>query len=112
MHDADVPALRQLARVHLVVAAPGVPLLVGEVLRVALQRVVHHLRRVEELLAAVDHVPLDVEADVLHQRDQRVEDLRDAAAEGGRGQVQDALARSGSASSRISSTSWRPTMLA
>ena len=84
VHDAHVPAARELARVHLVVLRPGRPLLVGEVLRVALQRVVHQLRRVEELLAAVDHLPLGVEPDVAHQRDQRVEDLRDAAAERGR----------------------------
>ena len=61
--------------VHLVVPLPVVPLLGGEVLRRALQRVVHQLGRVEELLAPVDDLPLDVEADVLHQRDQRVEDL-------------------------------------
>jgi len=44
---------------------------------------------VEELLAPVDDLPLDVDADVLHQRDQRVEDLRDAAAERGRRHVHD-----------------------
>jgi hypothetical protein len=42
---------------------------------------VHELRRVEELLAPVDDVPLAVEADVLHERDERVEDLRHPAAE-------------------------------
>ena len=52
----------------------------------------HHLGRVEELLAAVDHVPLALEADVDHQRHQRVQDLRDAAAERGRRHVEDALA--------------------
>ena len=92
VHDADVPAARELARVHLVVLRPGRPLLLGEVLRVALQRVVHQLGRVEELLAAVDHLPLDLEPDVAHQRDERVEDLRDAAAERGRGEVHDAPA--------------------
>ena len=82
----------ELARVHLVVLRPGRPLLLGEVLRVALQRVVHQLRRVEELLAAVDHLPLDLEPDVAHQRHERVEDLRDAAAERGGRQVHDAPA--------------------
>ena len=60
--EADVPAADELARVHLVVALPGVPLLVGEVLGRALQRVVHQLGRVEELLAAVDDLPLDSRA--------------------------------------------------
>ena len=83
---------RQLAGVHLVVLVPGRPLLLGEVLRVALERVVHELRGVEELLAAVDDLPLDLEADVAHQRDQRVEDLRHPAAERGGAQVDDALA--------------------
>ena len=90
--ERDVPAADELARVHLVVAPPRVPLLVGQVLGRALQRVVHHLGRVEELLAPVDHLPLDVEPDVDHQRHERVEDLRDAAAERGRRDVQDALA--------------------
>ena len=60
--DAVVPPARELARVHLVVLAPGRPLLLGQILRMALERVVHQLRGVEELLAAVDHVPLGVQA--------------------------------------------------
>ena len=92
VHDADVPAAGQLARVHLVVLRPRAPLLLGEVLRVALQRVVHQLRRVEELLAAVDHLPLDLEPDVAHQRHERVEDLRHAAAERGRREMDHPLA--------------------
>ncbi len=90
--EAHVPAVGQLARVDLVVAAPRRPLLLVEVLRRALQRVVHQLGRVEELFAAVDHVPLAVQADVAHQRHERVEDLRDAAAEGGGRDVHHALA--------------------
>ena len=90
--DADVPSARQLAGVHLVVLRPRRPLLLGEVLRVALERVVHDLRGVEELLAPVDHLPLDFEPDVAHQRHQRVEDLRHAAAERRRAQVDDASA--------------------
>ncbi len=90
--DAEVPAARELARVHLVVLRPGRPLLLGEVLRVALEGVVHDLRGVEELLAPVDHLPLDLEPDVAHQRHERVEDLRDAAAERRGAQVDDAPA--------------------
>ena len=52
----------------------------------------HHLGRVEELLAAVDHLPLALEPDVDHQRHQRVQDLRHAAAERGGRHVQDPLA--------------------
>ena len=84
---------RQLARVHLVVARARCPTAPSrEVLGRALQRVVHELRRVEELLAPVDDLPLAVQPDVLHQRDERVEDLGDAAAERGRRQVDDARA--------------------
>jgi hypothetical protein len=53
---------------------------------------VHDLGGVEELLATVDHVPLGHEPDVDHQRDERVEDLRDTPAERGRRDVQDPLA--------------------
>ena len=67
------------------------PLLVAERLLGALQRVVEELGRVEELLLAEDHVPVGVEADVAHQRHDRVEDLGDAAAEGGGADVEDAL---------------------
>ena len=66
-------------------------LLLGQPLRAALQCVVHGLRDVEELLGAADDPPLDVQADVCHQRHERVVDLGDAAAERGRGQVRDAL---------------------
>ena len=90
--QADVPAAGQLAGVHLVVAPPGRPLLLVEVLGSALERVVHQLGRVEELLAPVDHLPLAVQAHVAHQRHERVEDLRDAAAERGRRDVHDPLA--------------------
>ncbi len=92
VHQAHVPAAGQLARVDLVVAAPGRPLLLVEILGRALQRVVHQLGRVEELFAAVDHLPLAVQADVAHQRHERVQDLRDAAAERGRRDVHHALA--------------------
>ena len=55
----------------------------------ALQRVVHQLGRVEELLAPVDHLPLALEPDVAHQRHERVEDLRHPAAERGGRDVHD-----------------------
>ncbi len=93
--EGHVPAADQLARVHLVVAPPGVPLLVAEVLGRALQRVVHQLGRVEELLAAVDDLPLDVEPHVLHERHEGVEDLAHAAAERGGRDVHDARPRQG-----------------
>ena len=50
VHDADVPPARELARVHLVVPPPDRPLLLAEVLRVALERVVHELGGGEELV--------------------------------------------------------------
>jgi hypothetical protein len=90
--ERDVPPADELARVHLVVAAPRVPVLVGQVLRRALEGVVHELRRVEELLAPVDDLPLGLEADVLHERHERVEDLAHAAAERRGGDVHDARA--------------------
>ena len=49
----------------------------------------HELGGGEELVLAVDHLPLDLEADVAHQRHERVEDLRHAAAERGRREVHD-----------------------
>ena len=52
----------------------------------------HQLGDVEELLAPEDHLPVRVEADVAHQRHHRVEDLRDAAAERGRADVEHPLA--------------------
>ena len=90
--EADVEVVVELLRVELVVAEPDRPLLLGEVLRVALERVVHLLGRVEELLAAVDDVPVGLEADVAHQRDERVEQLAHPAAERGRRDVRDAQA--------------------
>jgi hypothetical protein len=68
------------------------PVLLGQIVTITLKRVVHHLRRVEEPLATVDHVPLAVQADVDHQRHERIQDLRDAASERGRRQMEDALA--------------------
>ena len=50
------------------------------------------LRDVEELVLAVDDPPLDVEPGVAHERNERVVDLGDAAAERGRREVEHALA--------------------
>ena len=91
--DDHVPVVVEALRVHRVVGLEHLPLLVGDRLRVALQGVVHQLGDVEELLAAEDHLPVGVEADVAHQRHERVEDLRDAAAERGGAHVQHPLAR-------------------
>ena len=92
VHKADVPAVAQLTGVHLVEATPGVPLLGIEILGGALEGVMHQLGGVEELFAAVDDLPLAVEPDIAHQGDERVEDLRDPAAEGGRRDVHDTMA--------------------
>ena len=93
VHDHEVVVVRELARVQLLVAPEDLLLRLAEALRVSLQRVVDRLRDVEELLGAPDDPPLDLEARVLHQRDERVVDLGDAAAERGRRQMDDALAR-------------------
>ena len=63
----------------------GVPLDVG-----ALERVVHRLGDAEELVAAVDHLPLGFEADVAGERDVGGEQFGDTAAVRGRVDVQDA----------------------
>jgi hypothetical protein len=93
--DDHVPVVIEALGVHRVVGLEDLPLLVGDRLRVALERVVHQLGDVEELLPAEDHAPVDVEADVAHERHQGVEDLRDPPAERGRADVQDALALEG-----------------
>jgi hypothetical protein len=49
------------------------------------------LRGVEELVLTVNDPPLGIDAGADHQRDERVVDLRDAAAEGRRREMQDAL---------------------
>jgi hypothetical protein len=76
----------------LLVAREDLLVRIGQPLRVALQRVVDRLRDVEELLLRADDPPFDFEAGALHQRDQRVVDLGDAAAERGCGHVRDPLA--------------------
>ena len=90
--DHHVPLALQALGVDLVDLVEDLPLLVAQRLLGPLQRVVEELGRVEELLLAEDHVPVRVEADVAHQRHQRVEDLGDAAAESGGADVQHPLA--------------------
>ena len=58
----------------------------------ALQRVVHVLGDAEELVAAVDHLPLGLDAEVAQQRNVRREQLGDTAAVRGRVHVQHACA--------------------
>ena len=92
MDDHEVGVVLELGRVQLLVAEEDRLVLGAQPLGRALERVVDRLRDVEELLLAADDPPLDLEARVLHERDERVVDLRDAAAEGGRREVDDALA--------------------
>ena len=108
VHDDHVPAAGDLGGVERVVALEDLPLLLAERVGVALQRVVEALGDVVELLAPEHDLPLGVDADVVHQRDQRVEDLRHAAAERGGGEVEHPQPSSGSASSRISWMSGLP----
>src|SRR5262249_39107842 len=81
--------VRELARIHLAVAPPGGPLFLVEILGGSLERVVHELGRVEELLTPVDNMPLALQTHVAHQGHERVEDLGDATAERGRRDVDD-----------------------
>src|SRR5829696_8740268 len=90
--DDHVPAALDLLGVHLVVALVDRPFLLAQRVRVPLQRVVQPLGRVVELLASEQHLPVGGDPDVVHERDQRVEDLGDAAAERGCGQVEHAQA--------------------
>ena len=93
--DHEVVLALERLGVHRVVAPEDLLLLLGQPGRVALERVVNRLRDVEELVLAVDDLPLRVEPGVAHERHERVEDLRDAAAERGGREVQDALAGEG-----------------
>ena len=90
--DDDVVVLvLELLRVERVVAVERLLLLRRQTERVTLERVVDRLRDREELVLAVDDPPLDVEADVLHQRDEGVVDLGHAAAERRRRDMDDSL---------------------
>ena len=88
----EVVVVREAADVHQVVAIEDRLVRVGQRPRVALQRVVHLLRDVEELVAAVHDLPVGLQAGVVHQRHEAVEDLRDPAAEAGGVDVEHPLA--------------------
>ena len=90
--DHVVEGIGERLRVPEVVAPEDLLLVLGERTGRSLETVVDRLRDVEELLLPVDDPPLGVEARVAHERDERVEDLGDAATERGRGEVEDALA--------------------
>ena len=92
MDDHEVVVVLQVLRVLLVVAAVDLLLVRGQPLRGALQGVVDRLRCRKELVGAADDPPLGLEPGVTHQGDERIEDLRDTAAERSRGEVKDALA--------------------
>ena len=92
MDDHEVGVVLELARVQLLVAKEDLAVFGREALRRALERVVDRLGDVEKLVAAVDHAPLGLDADVVQQRDQGVLDLGDAAAEGGGREMDDPLA--------------------
>ena len=51
--------------VHVVVGLEDLPLLLADRLGIPLERVVHQLRDVEELLLAEDRVPVRVETDAV-----------------------------------------------
>src|SRR6185437_6545624 len=72
--------------------AKDVALLLGQSLRVSLERVVDRLRDVPELVTALDDPPLRIEARADHERDERVVDLRHASAECRGRKMDDALA--------------------
>ena len=73
--DVDLTCVQLLEPRELVALGRRQPL------RVALQRVVDRLCRREERLRPLDDPPFDREPGVLHQRDERVLDLRNAASE-------------------------------
>ena len=79
--DHVVVRLVEEVGVQVVVVEPDFPHLGSPVVVHALQTVVHRLGDVEELVAALHHLPVGGEAYIVHQRYQRAEDLGDAAAE-------------------------------
>ena len=90
--EDEVVVLRELGGVAPVDALVDLAHLVGDLERHPLQAVVEALGDVEEVVVGGQHLPLGLEADVVHQRHERVEDLGHAAAERRGVDVQDALA--------------------
>src|SRR5919109_2345409 len=81
----------EVGGVRAVVFVEDLLLLLGQPLRIPLQRVVDRLRDVEELVLSLDDQPVRLEPGALHERDERVVDLGDAAPESGGRDVGDAL---------------------
>ena len=73
--DRDVPTALEAHGVQQVVAVIDLALLVRERLRVPLEGVVNQLRDVEKFLPTKDHLPVHVELEVAHQREEGIEDL-------------------------------------
>ena len=93
--DHEVVVVREAAHVHEVVPLEHRLVGVAQRARVPLERVVHLLGDVEELVAAEHDLPVGLQAGVVHQGDEAVEDLRDAPAEAGGVDVQHPLALEG-----------------
>jgi hypothetical protein len=91
VNDDEVVVVLEFGCVELLIAPEDLALFLVEPLRVPLQGVMDRLRDVVELLGAGDDAPLDLEARVLHQGNERVVDLGNAAAECRRRQVHDTL---------------------
>ena len=70
--------------VLLVVHQEDIEDLLGGVVIAAMQSVVEPLRDFEKVVAAGDDLPLGLNFQLLHERNEPVEDLCDAAADGGR----------------------------
>ena len=87
-HD-DVVVVGQLGGVRVHPLPVGLAHLVVQMRLGALQRVVDRLGDVEEPVGTLDHDPRRLDAEVVHERDLRLEQLGDAAAVGGAADVQD-----------------------
>ncbi len=90
VHDDEVPLAVELQRVVEDALEVDALHLRGPLDLGALQRVVHGLGDAEELVAAVDHLPLGLEADIAGERDVGREQFGDAAAVRGGVHVEDA----------------------
>jgi hypothetical protein len=89
--DDEVELVGERLCVLPVVAPKSLLLILRQAARVSLEAVVDRLRHVEELVLPVDDAPFCLKPRLAHERDERVEDLGDAAAEGGGREVEDAL---------------------
>jgi len=78
--DEDVLYELHALAVLLVVHEEDVEDLLGGVIVAAMERVVEALGDLEEIVSAGDDFPLSLNFDFLHERDESIEDLGDAAA--------------------------------